>query len=275
MGKNAFVVLLLMVSLSVHSQGKLFIVGGGDRGPALMTIMMKEAAMGPDDYVAVLPMSSAEPDTSFFYFKKSIDAIGSYRIVNLAFNPGNINSRSRLDSLEKAKLIFITGGDQSRFMGVVLNTPVFASIHKAYNNGATVAGSSAGAAVMSEHMITGRQLRGDSVVRETIALLKADNIEFKPGLGLLTTAVIDQHFIRRSRYNRMLSALQAYPKLASIGIDEATAIIVSGKDVRVEGVGQVILFADPVGLKVTETGLIKYDDIRLSVFTAGDRFRLP
>ncbi|RYY54153.1 MAG: cyanophycinase [Chitinophagaceae bacterium] len=270
----AGIVLFLSFS-SVFSQGKLFIIGGGDRAPALMATMIREAGLGPTDYIAVLPMSSGEPDTSFFYFKKSIDVIGKYTIVNLAFNSGNVGSRSRLDSLEKSKLVFITGGDQSRFMKLVLNTPVYASIHKAYANGAMIAGTSAGAAVMSEHMVTGRQLRGDSVVRETISSLRAENIEFKPGLALLTNAVIDQHFIKRSRYNRMLSALQAYPKLACIGIDEATAIVVSGKNVKVEGVGQVIMFADPVGADVTEAGLIKYRDIRLSVFTAGDSFTLP
>ena len=73
----------------------------------------------------------------------------------------------------------------------------------------------------------------------------------------------------------MLSALEAYPQLACIGIDEATAIVVKGKKVRVEGEGQVILFADPKGIKVTSNGLIKYTDIRLSIFTAGDEFMLP
>ena len=158
-------------------------------------------------------------------------------------------------------------------MKVVVNTPVYQAIHKAYQNGATVAGTSAGAAVMSKQMITGTQLK-DTVYKETFNKLWTENIEFEEGLGLLDSAIIDQHFLKRSRFNRLISALAAYPKYDCIGIDEGTAIIVHQKQVTIAGVSQVIRIAKPKNLKVTEKGLIKMDDMQFNLYTAGDQFNL-
>ena len=257
----------------VSPKGKLFIIGGGDRPPALLRSLVATAAMRPDDYVIVLPMSSEYPDTSYYYFKADLEPICKNAIINFNFTAEKVNNKNWLDSLEKAKLIFITGGDQDRFMKAVINTPVYKAIHKAYTNGATIGGSSAGAAVMSEHMITGNQLT-DTVYRSTFRKVQDKNIEIKPGLGLLTAAVIDQHFIVRSRYNRLLSALAKFPTLACIGIDEATAIIVYKNKVKVTGESQVIVMQQPTGLKITDGGLIKLKDMQFSIYTDGDEFLL-
>ena len=156
-------------------------------------------------------------------------------------------------------------------MNIVVNTPIYKAIHKAYSKGATIAGTSAGAAVMSQHMITGNQLT-DTTYRGTFNKIHDKNIEIKEGLGLITTAVIDQHFIVRSRYNRLLTALATYPSLACIGIDEATAIIVQGNKITVAGSSQVVLLQKPTGIKITTTGLIKMKSIQCSIYTAGDVF---
>lgn len=202
----------LMVQKNISSKGKLFIIGGGDRPPGLMQSLAATAALQADDYVVVLPMSGGSPDTSFYYFKEDWQLVSDKKVVNFNFTSATINHKDWLDSLQKAKLIFITGGDQDRFMQVVENTPVYKAIHQAYKNGATIAGTSAGAAVMSQHMITGRQLT-DTVYRATFRKLTAENIEFKNGLGLINNAIVDQHFVVRSRYNRLLSALAVYPLL--------------------------------------------------------------
>lgn len=272
--------LLLAFTLLAQSQnsskapaGKLFIIGGGDRPPALMRSLVAEAAMKPTDYVIVLPMSSEYPDTAYYYFKEDLQAVCKNAIVNFNFTAQQTNNKKWLDSLEKAKLIFITGGDQDRFMNAVRNTPVYQAIHTAYRNGATIAGTSAGAAVMSEHMITGNQLT-DTVYRSTFRKVVDKNIEIKQGLGLLTSAVIDQHFVVRSRYNRLLSALAKYPSLACIGIDEATAIVVQQNKVKITGESQVIVMMQPNQLSVTSDGLIKLKDMQFSIYTNGDEFRI-
>ncbi|WP_153798188.1 cyanophycinase [Foetidibacter luteolus] len=269
--------LLLIFSVASNAQqpaGKLFIIGGGNRTEALMKTMIHTAGLNSNDYIVVLPMSSSEPDTSFYYIYQDIRMVCRNPVANLNFTTEKVSNQQWLDSLEHAKLIFITGGDQSRFMKAVLNTPVFAAIHKAYNSGATVAGTSAGAAVMSEHMITGNELRGDTTYHSTFGRIWNGNIEFTEGLGLLKKAVIDQHFIARSRYNRLISALAAFPQLACIGIDEATAIIVHKDKATVAGNSQVVVFKKPQGLTEDPKGLIKWKDILFSIYTDGDSFEL-
>ncbi len=255
-------------------KGKLFIIGGGDRPTSLMQSLANTAALTANDFAVVLPMSGASPDTSFYYFKEDWNRVSAKPVYNFNFSAEKTNYNNWLDSLKKAKLIFITGGDQDRFMKIVFNTPVYDAIHQAYKNGATIAGTSAGAAVMSKYMITGNQLT-DTVYKPTFKKLIAGNIEFKTGLGLINNAIVDQHFVVRSRYNRLLSALAAYPLLTCIGIDEETAIIVQGNKITVAGTGQVMVLKRPVNLKVTSSRLVKFTDVQFSIYTEGDRFLLP
>ncbi len=267
------IVCLVQAQQGAKPKGKLFIIGGGDRPPSLMQALVKTSGLSPKDYVVVLPMSSANPDRAYEYFKADLEPFCRNAIVNFNFTPERVNDQSWLDSLQKAKLIFITGGDQDRFMKAVQNTAVYQAIHRAYQQGATIGGTSAGAAVMSEHMITGHELQ-DTVYRSTFNKLRDKNIEFKLGLGLLTSAVIDQHFIVRSRYNRLLSALARFPSLNCIGIDEETAIIVDGSVATVTGERQVVVMKKPEEIKALETGLIKVKDMQFSIYTAGDSFQL-
>ena len=255
------------------AKGNLFIIGGGKRSQELMQSMLATAQLTPKDYIVVLPMSSAEPDSAYYYFKISVDKLCTNAIANLDFTPEKVHDKVWLDSLRHAKLIFIAGGDQSRFMQSVLNTPVYTEIHNAYENGATIAGTSAGAAVMSKFMITGKELVGDTSYNASFTKLRANNLDLRPGLGLVDSAIVDQHFIVRSRYNRLLSALARFPAFPCIGIDEATAIIIRGDKATVAGDSQVIVFRNPKGLRVTDKGLIKFSDLQMSVYTAGDSFR--
>lgn len=270
---------IALFTLPGFSQGKnlpdgnLFIIGGGNRPDSLMMHLLKTAQLKDKDYIVVLPMSGSEPDTSFFYFKEQVSTLCRNTIANLNFTKENSGNTIWLDSLKKAKLIFITGGDQSRFMSVVLNTPIFTAIHDAYQNGATISGTSAGAAVMSNYMITGNQLLGDTSYNATFDRLWKNNIEFTRGLGLLDSIIIDQHFIVRSRYNRLLSALYAFPSFTCIGIDESTAIIFHKNKISVAGKGQVIVFSN-MDNKKDVNGLIKFSDVHLSIFTAGDSFEI-
>jgi len=273
--KNAFfLAFLLVVSLFANAQnkiakGNLFIIGGGNRSDALMKQMLHTAELKPSDYIIVLPMASEVPDAGFGTLSTQLQKLDPRTIKNFNFARHDVNDRKWTDSLANAKLIYILGGDQSRFMNVVLNTPVYAAIHKAYQNGATIAGTSAGAAVMSKYMITGKQLL-DTVYKETFNKLWDKNIEFSQGMGLLENTIIDQHFLKRNRYNRLISALAAYPDLVCVGIDESTAIIVHGNNATVAGESQVIRLAKPKNLRKTGEGLIKFNQAEFGIFTAGD-----
>jgi cyanophycinase len=263
-------VLCWCVSISAQPGGKLFIIGGGDRTESLMKSLLATANLGKNDYIAVLPMASSEPDTAFFYFKDDIDKLCPNTIANMNFTKDRVNDKLWIDSLAHAKLIFICGGDQSRFMDAVWNTPVYAAIHKAFSTGATVSGTSAGAAVMNKYMITGNEMLGDTAYHETFRKIIANNAEIKEGLGMIDSLIIDQHFIKRSRYNRLISVLAEYPSFTCVGIDESTAIIVQGKKITVAGESQVIILSQPEGLTINAKGQVKWNDVKMQILTAGD-----
>lgn len=273
---NALIVLLL-TSFFLQAQapkGKLFIIGGGDRSDDLMKQVLSVADLTKKDYIVVLPMSSEEPDSSFIFFKTQMVKLTSNPIVMLNFNATTAQNKTLTDSLQKAKLIFISGGDQVRFMNVVHNTPIKTAIQKAYENGSTISGTSAGAAVMSEKMITGNQ-KLQKEYSGTFDNIRYDNLETSEGLGLLKTAVIDQHFLKRNRYNRLLSALVEFPALTGIGIDEGTAIIVRNNQVEVAGESEVIVVRNPKGiLKAKKNNLISIENLQMSIYTAGQKFNI-
>lgn len=253
--------------------GHLFIIGGGNRSEALLQQMLSTAKITNTDYIIVLPMASEQPDSGFLYLHKQLQPLTNASMRLFDFNKHDVNDAKWNDSIKNAKLIYILGGDQNRFMKVVLNTPVYAAIHQAYVNGATIAGTSAGAAVMSKYMITGRQLRDSAKYNETFNKLVSQNVEFTEGMGLLQKTIIDQHFLKRSRYNRLISALADKPGYDCVGIDESTAIIVHGNTALVAGDGQVLQFSSDKPA-VTDKGLLKFKAIKIAVYTAGDKFRL-
>ena len=257
-----------------NPKGKLFIIGGGDRSDDLMKQVLAVAELGKKDYIVVLPMSSEEPDSSFIFFKTQMVKLTQNPIVMLNFNKETAQNKKLTDSVQKAKLIFISGGDQSRFMPVVHNTPIKTAIQKAYENGSTISGTSAGAAVMSEKMITGNQ-KLEKEYSGTFDNIRYDNLETSEGLGLLKTAVIDQHFLKRNRYNRLLSALVEFPELTGIGIDEATAIIVRNNQVEVAGESEVIVVRKPKGIKKSnKNNLISIENLQMSIYTPGQKFNI-
>lgn len=271
---TAVLILAHTFSSSQEKKGSLFIIGGGDRPPAMMKEMLNAAALSPNDHIVILPMSSSEMDTSFYYTWISLDSLCTNTIANLAFTKDKVNDKIWLDSVRRAKLIYITGGDQSRFMEVVRNTPLYDAIHEAYAKGALIGGTSAGAAVMSKQMITGNELIRDTTYASTYRKIWKNNMELQPGLGLLDKVIIDQHFVWRSRYNRLLSAISEFPDHTCIGIDESTAVLIRGKKVRVIGESHVVIISKPKNLKVSRSGLFKFEDIEFGLYTEGDVYEI-
>ncbi len=277
LSKKQLLISLLFMSCLLQAQtpkGKLFIIGGGDRSDNLMKQVLSVADLTKKDYIVVLPMSSEEPDSSFIFFKTQMLKLTTNPIVMFNFNKETAQNKTLTDSLQKAKLIFISGGDQTRFMNIVQNTPIKTAIKKAYENGSTISGTSAGAAVMSEKMITGNQ-KLQKEYSGTFDNIRYDNLETSEGLGLIKTAIIDQHFLKRNRYNRLLTALVEFPTLTGIGIDEATAIIVRNNQVEVAGDSEVIVVRNPKGiLKAKNNNLISIESLQMSIYTPGQKFNI-
>jgi cyanophycinase len=255
-------------------KGKLFIIGGGQRSDAMMTQLVNLSDLQKKDYIVVLPMSSEEPDSAYIYFKKQFEKLTPNPIIMLNFDKTTATNKVLNDSLQNAKLIFISGGDQSRFMNVVKNTPIYTAIHRAYENGSIIAGTSAGAAVMCEHMITGNQ-KLESKYSETFNNIRYDNLETTTGLGLVKNVIIDQHFLKRSRYNRLLSALVEFPTHIGIGVDESTALIVRNKEIEIVGESEVIVVKKPKGIaKSKKENLVSIKSLEMAVYTEGQKFKI-
>lgn len=275
--KFYFVIALALSFCSIQAQspkGNLFIIGGGNRSDQLMTNLVSISKLEAKDYIVVLPMSSQEPDSAYIYFNDQLKKLTPNPIVMLNFDKETASNQKWIDSLQNAKLIFITGGDQSRFMDIIQNSPIKTAIHKAYENGSTIAGTSAGAAVMCEHMITGNQ-KLNPVYSGTFDNIKYNNLETTAGLGLIKNVIIDQHFLKRSRYNRLLSALVEFPSHIGIGIDEATAIIVRNDTIEIIGESEVIVIKNPKGIQKSEkNNLISIESLEMSIYNSGQQFKI-
>lgn len=259
------------------TEGSLFIIGGGSRPDTLVQRMLSEAEVFKNQgYVFILPMSSSLPDSAIMWASEQFlkNGIPKERIKGYSFSHENKPWRqSLLDSLLNADLIYISGGDQARFMDVVQDSELFSVIHNAYQKGSMIAGTSAGAAVMSEIMITGNELNYDDY-RSTYRALEKNNIETREGLGLIKDYVIDQHFVMRSRYNRLLTSIMEFPDTQGIGIDESTAILVKNGKALVIGESQVILFSYDGNVNISENSKFGAKNIRLDIYLAGEKFKI-
>jgi len=256
-----------------EARGTLFIIGGGSRPNYMVDSLIALSGLDESGYMIVLPMSSSQPDTSAWYSAKQFREQGVKDIHVFNIQDAADVAASRLDSIRNANLIYITGGDQRQFMDIVRDTEVEQAIRTAFKQGAVIAGTSAGAAMMSRKMITGDEKKHPEYTGD-FRTIEADNMIIKSGLGLLENVVIDQHFIERMRMNRLLTVVLENPGITGVGIDESTAIVVSGNKARVVGESQVVVIRNTMKEVSKENGLLRGYNLELSVYLPGDRFEL-
>jgi cyanophycinase len=170
-------------------------------------------------------------------------------------------------ALEAATLIWMPGGDQNRFMKAIAGTGLDDVIRARYEAGAIVGGTSAGAAVLSDAMIT-----GDADLKS----LTAGKTVLAKGLGLWRDAIVDQHFLQRQRGNRLISAVLDHSALVGVGIDEGTAVIVRGAAFTVVGRSSVVVVdARQATIANAAPGeLVAGTGVKLSVLTQGMSYSL-
>jgi cyanophycinase len=271
------IVLIIAASLIFTScqkpdkKGKLFIVGGGRISPAMIDKMITESKLNEGGYGIILPMSSEEPDSAIVEHKPGFVERGCSNIWGLQFKKGEAFSQVKIDSIRNARLIFISGGDQSRFMDIIAGTQICQAIHDAFNNGSVIGGTSAGASLMSKTMVTGNELKYPDNTG-TFNSMEANNVEVVEGLGFLENVVIDQHFIKRKRLNRQVCISIENPGKLCVGIDEATAIYVDGCKATVYGVNQVVVLHNKSAEKKVQNGLLGVKGLELDVFLPGESF---
>jgi cyanophycinase len=267
------IVCCLLVSSCHHvkNEGKLFIIGGGQMPSAMIDKIIQVSGIRNGSYGIILPMASIQPDTAIIDTKNDFINRGCSNIYGLRYAKGQPVTQSFIDSIRKASLIFISGGDQSRFMDAIAGTPVQRTIHEAFENGSLICGTSAGAAVMSKKMITGNELKypGDS---SNFNSIEAGNIEVTDGLGMLKTVIIDQHFLKRKRLNRLISVCMENPENICVGIDESTALLVDGNKATVYGLRQVIVLHHSSSATKIENGLLGAKNLKLDICLPGESF---
>ena len=207
-------------------------------------------------------------------YKQTFDKIG---FNNTGFIPIEDKNEARLSKyikrIEKANTIFFSGGDQSRLSGILGGTPLIELILKRYfeDEDFVVAGTSAGAMVMSKIMISSGGANEP--------LLKND-IKISSGFGLLEHCIIDTHFIKRGRFGRLAHAVIINPGQLGIGLGEDTALIVkNGKDAECLGSGMVVLID---GTEIGQTNIPDVEDeygvfvenLKVHLMVKGCRFNL-
>ena len=269
--------LLAGLASSVYSgtKGYLFIIGGGDRPESMMRRFVDLAGRFGSGKIIVFPMASSEPAETGVSLAAEFKGLGATRVESHILAREQALAEESVHILDDAGGVFFSGGDQSRQMAVLRGTPVHRALLALYQKGCVMAGTSAGAAVMSEVMITGDERRKAEEGHE-FETLEADNIVTVEGFGFIRTAIIDQHFVTRKRHNRLISLVAQRPQLLGIGVDEQTAIIV-GPDEKFEviGNGNVVVYdASHASVTITPSRAIGLGGMVMHVLVAGDRFDL-
>lgn len=247
--------------------GHLVLIGGGDR-PAAALARFVELAGGPEARILVLPTASELDDIGEVYGRELTEKGGARAVEVLPIRTRADAARPELvETIGAADGFFFTGGDQSRITAALAGTPAGEAIAAAWRRGAAIGGSSAGTACMSPWMLTGE---GD------FESVRPGGVELVPGLGFADGMILDQHFLARGRFNRLLAAVLEHPDLLGVGVDEETAVWIR-PDASFEVIGaRQVLVLDARGLDVRRAtpGGFGVDDVRLHLLLPGDRFDL-
>lgn len=198
--------------------GPLVIAGGGPTPPEVVQRAL-ELAGGKGCRVLIVPQASARPDAGQPSLRMWQRA-GAERVSLLDLRDRD----AALRAVTQADLIWMPGGSQLRLMRALTETGIAAAIRDRSHHGATVGGTSAGAAVMSQVMLSG--ILGTDGVSRTVEAA---------GVGLWPDVIVDQHYLRRSRAARLREAVLRHPDKPGVGIDECTAVVVQGRHFEVIG----------------------------------------
>jgi cyanophycinase len=256
-----------------EERGWIVPIGGAENKENARQILERfvEVSGGDDADIVIIPTASQLSNTGPRYEELFRD-LGAERVSVMDFDTRrDCHERGRLERLEQATGIFFTGGNQLRLSTLLGGTPVAKLIRNRNAHGVAVGGTSAGASILSEHMIAYGD-EGPSVV--------AGSVRLAPGLGLTNRFVIDQHFRERDRLGRLLTALAYNPFAVGIGLDEDTAAFIApDTTLEVVGTGGVTV-VDAANLTFSSMDSAKDGEpvcmlgLTVHVLTAGATFNL-
>jgi cyanophycinase len=253
--------------------GPLVIVGGAEDKREECKILREFLALGGGKHAKVLVITVAtelpiEVGQDYIDVFSKLGAL-DVRTFDVCSREA-ANRDSAVQMIRNATCIFFTGGDQLRITKLLGGTRVDAVLHEANQNGTILAGTSAGASMMSSTMI----VDGASETSPQIGI-----VNMAPGMEFIDGVVVDQHFAQRGRLGRLLSAVTQYPHHLGLGIDENTAVIVEDGVLRVLGQGAVSI-VDAGNLSHSNLEAVLADEplalfnIRLHILPDGYGFHL-
>lgn len=263
--------LSLFLSFIIYSsliEAKLLIIGGGKRNDQMLTRMI-ELAGGVQGNILIIPLASEIPDEVVETIKKELTNLGAKNITGFSCSKDQVDRADCLAQIKKSKVIFFTGGDQNRLLNAFNQTSAEKLIKERYEKESDLfhlVGTSAGAAIMSEVMLTGL------TTHENMEFdgIRPNMVEVKKGFGFVKKLIIDQHFLKRSRHNRLMSVVLDHPQLIGVGIDEETAIEVDkSESFRVLGASTVLVI-DAKSAKIKINGQAHYETSGVKIDILGN-----
>lgn len=214
--------------------GTLIVIGGAEDKLGRRTVLSRFAleAGSKKARIVVLATASALGNEVVELYRAVFDKLGVAEVVSV-----RPETRAQAQDARAAELVagatavFMTGGNQLKLAAVISDTAVGKAIRELHRRGGVVGGTSAGASIVSEHMIAfGAE---GTTPKQRMGQLSA-------GLGLLPGVIVDQHFTQRNRIGRLLAMVAGSPSQIGIGVDEDTAAVIDGNGVmEVVGRGAV------------------------------------
>jgi cyanophycinase len=258
---------------TTKSRGFIIPIGGAENKEEGASILRRFLAVSGGDSarIVIIPTASNLPDTGRHY-EKLFKKLGADEAKSLPLlTRDDANKVEWLDYIDKATGVFVTGGNQLRLSTILGGTPVAKAIRRVNARGVAIGGTSAGAAILSEHMIA-FGAEGNTPHAGAVTLV--------PGFGLTNRIMIDQHFRQRDRLGRLLTALAYNPFAVGVGLDEDTAAFIDPNRVlTVVGTGAITIVdvSELTHSSIAETKegrAVSLTNVRLHVLTDGGTFDL-
>jgi len=258
----------------LHAQGSsggpLIIIGGREDKEGEMSILKQVVSRIPKNgKLVVATVASSIGDELWEIYRKVFRRLGVRYISHLdVVNRVKPVDNKAMRAVQNADAVFFTGGDQLKITSELGGTMVLEKIVDIHDRGGVIAGTSAGASVMSETMLVGGSAEGSFRI--------GNELRMAPGLGLVKNMIIDQHFAERGRINRLIGAVAQNPKFLGIGIDEDTAVVMetdSSFEVHGSGAVYVIDAHEATESNISEASqqqTLSIFNVRFHVLTEGD-----
>lgn len=253
----------------------IFVIGGAEdkvHGKEILHNFWLNAG-GVESVIGIIPSASREPSVTGDRYQQIFEEMGAKQLKVLDIRDRvQGEDKDYQEYVEECTGVFMTGGDQLRLCGLLADTPLMERLRQRVQLGeVTLAGTSAGAAVMGHHMIAG----GSSGESPNRAL-----VDLAIGLGIIPEVIIDQHFHNRNRMARLLSVIASHPERLGIGIDEDTcAVFEQDGTIRVIGKG-TIMIVDARNMSYTNKDTVEPSEplslhnLKVHILSHSDRYNI-